>query len=73
MPYFGFQSPGFRIQEAKFSWIPEFRFSLIERFLSKGAQLSIGIFHVEKWENLEQKIDFMQKVEFDHPGERSPE
>ena len=56
-PYFGLQSPGFRIQEAKFSWIPKFGFSLTGRFLSKGAHLSIGIFHVEKWEDLEQKIE----------------
>ena len=53
--YFGFQTPGFRIQEAKFFWILESGFSLMGQLLSKGAQLSIGIFHVEKRENLEQK------------------
>lgn len=31
------------------------------QLLSKGAQLSIGIFHVEKRENLEQKKERYKK------------
>ena len=47
----------FEIQEAKFSWIPESRFSLMGQFLSKGALLSMEFFTFKKKENLEQKKD----------------